>query len=107
MEADDVETEVQHLVVGTFHTNLYHSLRNDWPTTPVALTRSDGDHPCPFPGPFTNRRELTADICTASYQPYEGEEDQHIVEPYPLETNKVVLNNCQFAEFPAGNATPS
>jgi hypothetical protein len=41
MEADDVESEVQHLVVGTFHTNLYHSLRNDWPTTPIALTRSN------------------------------------------------------------------
>lgn len=78
MEADDVESEVQHLVVGTFHTNLYHSLRNDWPTTPIALTRSN-----------------------TSYQPYEGEEDKHIVDPYPLETNKVVLNSCQFTEFPS------
>jgi hypothetical protein len=42
INGDDVESEVQHLVVGTFHTNLYHSLRNDWPTTPIALTRSKG-----------------------------------------------------------------
>jgi hypothetical protein len=42
VEDGGLETEVQHLVVGTFHTNLYHSLRNDWPTTPLPLTRSQG-----------------------------------------------------------------
>jgi hypothetical protein len=29
------------------------------------------------------------------------------IEPYPLETNKVVLNNCHFTEFPSGISCPS
>jgi hypothetical protein len=45
--------------------------------------------------------------CSATYQPPEGDEGRVYIEPYPLETNKVVLNNCHFTEFPSGISCPS
>lgn len=94
------ESVVQHLLVGTFHTNLYHSLRNDWPTTPIATSRSNSIFSLKLLSLVSQSFVWHyADI----YQAYETDKKEQIVYPHPLETTKVALNNCNFKKFPQGN----